>query len=216
MFRKLASGHRPCPLTSHLGKQGRVRWASGCWSHVFLGLQPVAGFDPVLPLTSDLGLGLADPGRACPPTVASFLSLSPALRRGTRSRSSRPGVFPDVHQEWSRCGGWGWGGPRHRPTLMQRVGEEPGAAVGGLGLLRNFPGEGQTAFLSPRGGNEAGHTSHRKPTSKERVRGALAGSYQGLAFRAAPRAKHCLRFSARFRGSRAALLTLPTMPRAAR
>lgn len=40
----------------------------------------------------------------------------------------------------------------------------------GLDLLRNFPGEDQTALLSLWGGSEAGHTSHRKPTSKEPVR----------------------------------------------
>lgn len=39
----------------------------------------------------------------------------------------------------------------------------------GLGLPRNFPSEGHTALPSPWGGSGAGHTSHRKPTSKERV-----------------------------------------------
>lgn len=34
---------------------------------------------------------------------------------------------------------------------------------------RNFPRQGQTALLSPWGGNGTGHASHRKLTSKERV-----------------------------------------------
>lgn len=70
---------------------------------------------------------------------------------------------------------------QNQPLLTQRVGKEPRGCPRrgwasfsqpgtGLGLLRNFPREGQTALLSPWGGNGTGHTSHRKLTSKERVR----------------------------------------------
>lgn len=60
-------------------------------------------------------------------------------------------------------------------------------ARAGLGLLRNFPRKGQTALLSPWGGNGTGHTSHGKLTSKERVREERwLVPFLGLAFRAAP------------------------------
>lgn len=102
---------------------------------------------------------------------------------------------------------------QNQPVLTQRVGKEPRGCPrrgwasssrpgAGLGLLRNFPREGQTTLLSPWGGNGTGHTSHRKLTSKERVREEpWLVPFPGLVFRAAPYAKHCIRFSARFWGS---------------
>lgn len=88
---------------------------------------------------------------------------------------------------------------------------QPGA---GLGLLRNFPREGPTALLSPWGGNGTGHTSHRKLTSKERLREEhWLVPFLGLMFRAAPVPSAAYIF---LHGSGGHCVTLPVMPRATR
>lgn len=64
--------------------------------------------------------------------------------------------------------------PQKRPLLTQTVEKEPrgrtsrSAPASGLGLLRNFPGEGHTTLLPPRGGRGAGQASPREERPGER------------------------------------------------
>lgn len=121
--------------------------------------------------------------------------MSPALGGGTQSRS--PSAEGDSRRVLRTEQMQGRKFLHNRPLLTQRVGKEPRGCPG-RGWASSHSLELGWAFLelskerpnSPPftlGGNGTGHTSHRKLTSKERVREECwLVPFPGLASRAAP------------------------------